>query len=239
MSTPNLVSFLPVVVLMCVFGSTSGLMRIAPTAFFPSLWPAGDGVDVLDLRLGFEIERGDAGVDGVGDLGVSLAHAGVDDLLRVAAGLQRAEQLAAAGHIKPTPLLGQHPADVDVPAALDAEANRRPQRRERVSQLVVVVKESRLGIDVHSRTHLGGDFRRGHAFAEQFAVAVSEEIHVRSGDLKDGAGTGQTACTQSPEAPTRSAARRLPSKCSAFDREKKPPPCGRSGRPPRQEETRR
>ncbi len=48
---------------------------------------AGDAIDVFDLRFGFEIERGDAGVDGVGDFLIGFADAGVDDLLRIAAGL--------------------------------------------------------------------------------------------------------------------------------------------------------
>ena len=57
----ELVSFFPVVVLTWVLGSTSGLMRMAPTAVLPDR--AGDAIDVFDLRFGFEIERGDAGVE--------------------------------------------------------------------------------------------------------------------------------------------------------------------------------
>ena len=61
---------------------------------------AGDAIDVFDLGFGFEIERGDADVDAVGDFLIGLADAGVDDLLRIAAGLKRAEEFAAAGDVK-------------------------------------------------------------------------------------------------------------------------------------------
>ena len=85
---------------------------------------AGDAIDVFDLGFGFEIERRDADVDRVGDFLVGLADAGVDDLLRIAAGLEGAEEFAAAGDVKAASLFAKEFEDVDVAAALDGVADR-------------------------------------------------------------------------------------------------------------------
>jgi len=138
---------------------------------------AGDAVDVLDLRLGLDVKRGDARVDRHADLVVGLADAGVDDLLRVAPRLERAEQLAAGGHVHPAPLLDQHLADVQVGVGLDRVADRRVQRFERIRHLPIVPQQRGLGVNVDGRSHLRRDAGGRDILAVQFAVLVVEEIH--------------------------------------------------------------
>ena len=124
MSTPNLVSFLPVVVLACVLRVDVGVDADRADRLSCRSTPA--------TRSTFSISASDSRLNAampaliaVGDLLVGLADAGVDHLLRVAAGLERAEQLAAAGDVKPAALVGEELADVDVAAALDRVADRR------------------------------------------------------------------------------------------------------------------
>ena len=175
MSTPNLVSFFPVVVLMCVFGSTSGLTRKRADGRLAD--GGGDAIDVLDLRLALQIECGNADVDRVDDLLIGFSDAGVDDLFRIATRLHGAEQFAAAGHIKSATFVGKHLAKIDIAAALDAVADGRLQRRKRVGDLAVVPEQRGLGVNISRRPHLRRDAAGGDVFTIKFAVAVVEKVH--------------------------------------------------------------
>jgi len=56
---------------------------------------ARQGIDPLDLARRLDVDRADAEIDGVGELGRGLADAGEDDLRRGEPGAQRDVDLAA------------------------------------------------------------------------------------------------------------------------------------------------
>ena len=70
--------------------------------------------EVLQLRLGLDIEVADAGLQGLLDLLVGLADARKDHLPGIPACLEHTKKLAAADHVKTAARLGQEPEDVDV-----------------------------------------------------------------------------------------------------------------------------
>ncbi len=148
---------------------------MAPTAFLSM--EAGDAVDVFDLGFGFEVERGDAGVDAVGDFLIGFADAGVDDFFGIAAGLEGAIELAAAGDVEAAALGREELADVDVAAAFDGVADGGVDGLEGLGDLAVVVEEGGLGVDVGGRADVAGDFFGRHVFAVKLVVFVGEEVH--------------------------------------------------------------
>ena len=150
---------------------------------------AGDAVDVLSLFFGFDVERGDAGLQGVADFLIRLADAGVDDLAGLAAGLQGAIEFAAAGDIKPAPSFGQDAAEVDVAAALDREADGRIYRGEGVGDLPVVMQDGLLRVDIGRRAKVAGDLFGQYILTGQFTVTVDECIHSTARN-KSAAATG-------------------------------------------------
>jgi hypothetical protein len=137
----------------------------------------GDAIDVFNLGFAFQIKRRDVGFEGFPDLGIGFADAGVDDLRRIAAGLQRAEQFAAAGDVEAATGLGKQLAQIDVAAAFDRVADGRVNRLERVRDLPVVVQHRGRGIDVGRGSDVARDALDGNVLAIKLAVFVVEEIH--------------------------------------------------------------
>ena len=81
---PNLFSDLPVAILAWVRASTSGLTRSEMSV--RAALGGGDGREPHELRLGFDVDAEDAGIDRGGELGLGLADPGEHDFLRRDAG---------------------------------------------------------------------------------------------------------------------------------------------------------
>ena len=63
------------------------------------------------------------------------------------------------------------------PQLLIGVADHRVQRGERLGDLAIMAKKSRLGIDVRGSAHLIGDFLGGEILAVKLAGFVFKEIH--------------------------------------------------------------
>ena len=130
MSRPNLTPLTDVSVLTCVFGGRSGLTRSATLAVRPVA--CATSPMRVQFLLALDVEEEDAVFEGVAHLGVGLADAGEDDLRAGPPGLERAVELAAAGHVEPGAVLAHEPADAEVAVGLHAVADdrvRRPRTR--------------------------------------------------------------------------------------------------------------
>ena len=134
----------------------------------------GEGVQLV---LALDVEEEDVVFQGGAELGVGLADAGEDDAVAAAAGRERAEQLAAAGHIDAGAVLDHEAADGQVGVGLDAVADERIDGGEGLLELAQVVQQRGLAVDVQRRAVGLGERADGHVFAVEDAVAVAEMIH--------------------------------------------------------------
>ena len=99
----------------------------------------GDFDQVGQLSLRLDIEPADLGGDGLLDLIVGLAHAGVNDPRGIGPTGQGPVQLTAADHIHARPALGQEAYDVDVLTALDRVTDDRLQLAKGLFRLRVMI----------------------------------------------------------------------------------------------------
>jgi hypothetical protein len=114
----------------------------------------------------------------VAKLGVGFAYAGKDYLVSCSAGLERAEQFAAAGNIETDTTLRHQPADAKVGIGLEAIADERLDGGERALELIQVMEERSLTIDEQRRAVSLGELGHGHLFTMQDSVPVVKIVHV-------------------------------------------------------------
>ena len=95
----------------------------------------GDLVERGQFLVGLDVEHQDAGVERVFDFLFLFADSRKDDLLRIAAGFERAKQLAAGNDIEAASLLGECPQQRHVGIGLDGKTDdvrhswQKPDRR--------------------------------------------------------------------------------------------------------------
>ncbi len=176
---PNLDSFLPVEMYRWVLGSTSGLTRSAMGATLPM--SAGDAVDRVQFGLAFDIEHEDAGVEGLGDLLVGLAHAREDGFARVSAGGLDAEQFSARDDVEAAAVLGEELQDAQVRVRLHGVADQRVDLGEGFLKGLELARESGGAVDVKGGAVLPGEVGDGDLFAVELVVSVFEGVHGRLG----------------------------------------------------------
>ena len=120
----------------------------------------GDAVDKMQFRLGFDVDLGDAGFQGEGDLALGLADPGEHDPIRRNPGGQRPAQLALGDHVGAGAQDGQGAQDRDIGIGLDREGDQRidqPRAGERVAQHGVVPLQGGGRIDIDRRSDGPGD----------------------------------------------------------------------------------
>ncbi|MNP05121.1 hypothetical protein D3C76_970650 [compost metagenome] len=118
-----------------------------------------------------------ADFQGAAHVVAGLADAGEHHAVGTAASGQHALQLTAGDDVEACAQARQHVQHAEVGVGLDREAHQVLGALQGVGVAAV------LGLDVGARVHVGrgaeafGDGRQGHAFREQFTVAVVESVH--------------------------------------------------------------
>jgi hypothetical protein len=136
----------------------------------------------MQLGFGLDVDLGDAGLHGEGDLGLGLANAREDDAVRRHAGGQGPADLALRHHVSPGAQVRQGSQHRDVRIGLHREGDQRvpkPRAQQGVAQDRVVPLQRGAGIDIDRRADGLRDPRQGNAFAGEFAVAKLEVVHRR------------------------------------------------------------
>ena len=133
--------------------------------------------EVFELGLGFDVEVGDAGVEGVEDFEVGFADAGEDDFCGVAACLEDAVEFAAADDVESAAVIAEESEDVDIAAGLDGVADHGVEIGVGVLDFAEVVEEGGLAVDVGGRAEFPDDEFDVGAFDEESAVFVFEVVH--------------------------------------------------------------
>ena len=137
----------------------------------------GDLVKRNQLRLGFNVEHQDAGIECVLDLFLFLAHAGKNDLFRIGAHFQRAKQFAAGHDVEAAPLLGKRAQERQVRVGLHGKTNDVADLREGAVEDLIVAPKRRQAVNVSRRANLFGNTLERHTLGVHFPVAVFEMMH--------------------------------------------------------------
>ena len=111
---------------------------------------AGDGepIDPFDLTGGLGVDRHDAEIDGLGQLGRTLSHPGEDDLGRDEAGAERYVDLAAGVGVRTGAERAQQACDGERRVRLQRVVQRGRVGRERVGDRSVTFGDDRGAVDV-------------------------------------------------------------------------------------------
>ena len=135
---------------------------------------ARDRVDAFELALRLRVDRLDAEVDGLRQLGAGLADAGEHDLRRDEPGAQRDVDLAAGIGVDLAPERPQQPDDRERRVGLERVVHRVRIRRERIVDGAVARRHRRGAVDVERRAMRGGDIDERDAVALECAVLAGE-----------------------------------------------------------------
>ena len=132
------------------------------------------GLEAVDVVGVVDHDQPDAVLDRERDLLVGLGVAVVDDQRRVDAGLQRGQDLAAAGDVEPEALLDHHALDGGGGERLGGEhdARARPAGAQLGDVLAGAGAQRRLGHDQRRRAELSGEVVGAAAADEQHPVGV-------------------------------------------------------------------
>ncbi len=112
-----------------------------------------------------------------GDLFFRLAHPGEDDLARVAAGLQRAEQLALADDVDAAAQSREGAEDRQIGIALHRVADQVRNPGEGFVEDLEVPRQGRVRVDVDRRADRLGDLGDGDLFGVEDVFLVLEVVH--------------------------------------------------------------
>src|SRR3712207_2740660 len=110
--------------------------------------PAGEPVEVLELRGGLDVEEQDALPEARHELPLRLADPGEDHLLRVEPGAHRPVELADGDDISPCPEGGQSAQNREFAVGLPGVAHQGIQTRDRLVQLPIGPLEGGVAVDV-------------------------------------------------------------------------------------------
>ena len=138
----------------------------------------------VQLDRAFDIDLTHPDLDGEGQFGVGLAHAGEDDAVRRNAGLQRPPDLALGHRIGAAAEPGEGGQDRQVGVRFHGEGDQgfaqgRPVSGDRVSQQAVVPRQGRGGIDIGGRADRVGKRLQRHALGLKRAVDPVEMMQGR------------------------------------------------------------
>ena len=155
-SSPNFEPSWPVSTCAWVSAVTPGITRTSTSCSRPVRLQPVDVVGVVDH------DQADPVLGRQRDLLVGLGVAVVDDQRGVDAGLQRGQDLAAAGDVEPEPLLDHHALDRGRREGLGGEhdARARPARGQRLAVLAGPRPQRRLVDDQRGRAELARERRR-------------------------------------------------------------------------------
>ena len=106
-----------------------------------------------------------------------FADARKDDFLRIAAGFERAKQLAAGNDIEAASLLGERPQQRQVGIGLDGKTHDVRHSGKSLIEDLEVALERRQAVHVGRRADFPGDALERHFLGEHFAAAVFEMVH--------------------------------------------------------------
>ena len=152
--------------------SMSGLTRMATRA---RVWRArAMRVDALELAFRLGVDRLDAEVDRLRQLGVRLADAGEDDLRRDEAGAQRDVDLAAGIRVDLAAQAAQQAHDRQRRVGLERVVHRVRVRREGLVRGAVAGGDRRGAVDVERRAVGGGDVGERYAVADEGSLLARE-----------------------------------------------------------------
>ncbi|MNN06798.1 hypothetical protein D3C81_1196000 [compost metagenome] len=140
----------------------------------------GNHLQALKLVGGFDVEAVHADFQGAAHVVTGLADAGEHHAISAPARGQDTLQFTAGDDVEACAEARQDVQHAQVGVGLDREADQAGGSFEGIGVAAV------LGLDVGARVHVGrgaeafGDGRQGHAFREQFTVAVVESVHLIS-----------------------------------------------------------
>ena len=172
---PNLFSDLPVEILAWVPASTSGLTRTEIRAVLPGL--DRELRQQFEFGLGFDVDAEDVGGQRRAQLGLGLADAGEQDLVRRNAGRQRALQFAAGHHVGAGAELRQRAQHRLVGIRLHGVADQRLLAGKGLGEDAVVALQRRGRIAIERRADGIREFGQVDRLGVQHAVAIVEVIH--------------------------------------------------------------
>ena len=136
-----------------------------------------DADDIFKLGFGFDVEIGNACIEGFDDFLVGFADAGVNDFCGVGPGLDSAVKLAAADDIEAGTGVCHKFEDVNVTAGLYRIADHCVDSFIGVLNLAKMFEECGLAVDIHRRTELFGYRLNGHVLCEEPALFVIKIVH--------------------------------------------------------------
>ena len=131
----------------------------------------------FELGLGFDVDAEDVGGQRGAQLGLGLADAGEQDLLRRNAGGQRALQFAAGDHVGAGAELGQRAQHRLVGIGLHGVADQRLLAGEGLGEHAVVPLQRRGRIAIERRADRLRELDQIDRLGVQHAVAIVEMIH--------------------------------------------------------------
>ena len=131
-------------------------------------------VDALELAFRLGVDRLDAEVDRLRQLGVCLADAGEDDLGRDEAGAQRDVDLAAGIRVDLAPQGTKEAHDGERRVGLEGVVQRVRVRREGLVRGAVAGGDRRGAVDVERRAVGGGGISERYAVAHEGSLLARE-----------------------------------------------------------------
>ena len=140
----------------------------------------GHFLQALQFLGGFDVEAVHADFQGATHVLAALADTGEDDLARLAAGGQHALQFTARDDVEAGAQARQQVQHAEVGVGLHGEAHQVRQTGQRIGVGAVLGLDVGAGIDVGGGAETFGNGGQGHAFREQYVVAVAEGLHAAS-----------------------------------------------------------
>ena len=173
--TPNLFSFLPVVILACVRASTSGLTLSATAtgrgAAFREL------AQKLELALRLDVDLQDPAREGELELAPGLAHAREEDARGRNAGGKSDPELALRDDVAAGTGVRHGAHDGERGVRLERIADHRVHVGESGREGAEPALEGRRGIAIEGRADLGRDAFERHLLGAEGTIAIGELAH--------------------------------------------------------------
>src|SRR3712207_3083392 len=138
----------------------------------PLAVPAGEPIEVLELRGGLDVEEQDALSQTRHKLLLRLADPGEDDLFRVEPSAHRPVEFSDGDDVRPGPEGCQSVQNGEVPVRLHRVAHQVIEARERLVQLPVRPLQGRVAVDVDGGPCALGYLGERHALAAEDARLV-------------------------------------------------------------------
>ena len=138
---------------------------------------AGYQIQQLQLRGGFHIETMNVGFQGCGHFIGGFAHAGKDNLVRIATGAQHPLQFAPGDDIEPRSTTSQYIQHRQVGVGFHRVTHLMRVVAEGFIEGQIMTLQSRTGIQVERRAEAIRQLLYGKFFGEQFTVAVLKGVH--------------------------------------------------------------